>query len=433
MMRTHYVSSVTPAMDGKEVVLAGWAHEIRDIGKIKFLVLRDRTGTVQVTAKRGIVPDEIVGSIDFVKETVIQVKGKVVTGKGAKAGVEIIPTEKVVVLGPVSTTIPFEVTGKVPAELDVRLDNRYIDLRRLETTAVFKIRSAIETAFREKLLKLEFQEITPPCIVAAATEGGTNLFRVEYFEKEAFLAQSPQLYKQMAVVGGMDKVFMTTPVFRAEKHNTVAHLNEVLQMDIEMGFGDHNDAMDVLGEVAVHIISTIKENCGKELKILGREGLKVPEKVNRYTYTDMLEKLQKMGSSTKWGEDFTKDDEKKMPEAVGEELFIVYEWPTETRAFYSMPSKEDPKICHAYDLVYMGMEVASGAQRIHIPELLTQQLKSRGLNPEAFEFYVRAFRMGAPPHAGWSIGLERMTMAVCGMGNIRECALFPRDRVRLTP
>ncbi|MFH1470341.1 MAG: aspartate--tRNA(Asn) ligase [Candidatus Micrarchaeota archaeon] len=433
MMRTHYAARVTPEMDGKEVTLAGWAHEIRDIGKIKFLVLRDRTGIIQVTAKRGIVPDEIVDSIAFVKETVVQVKGKVVVGKGAKAGVEIIPTEKVVVLGPVSTTIPFEVTGKVPAELDVRLDNRYVDLRRIETTAIFNIRSVIEGAFREKLLGLDFQEITPPCVVAAATEGGTNLFKVEYFEKEAFLAQSPQLYKQMAIVGGMDKVFMTTPVFRAEKHNTVAHLNEVLQMDIEMGFCDHNDAMDILGDVAIHIIKRVKESCAKELAILGREGLKVPEKVNRYTYTEMLEKLAKLGSTTKWGEDFTKEDEKKMPEALGEELFIVSEWPTDTRAFYSMPTKEDPKICHAYDLVYMGMEVASGAQRVHIPELLVEQLKGRGMNPENFEFYVRAFRMGAPPHAGWSIGLDRMAMAITGVGNIRECTLFPRDRVRLTP
>ncbi|MFH0817241.1 MAG: aspartate--tRNA(Asn) ligase, partial [Candidatus Micrarchaeota archaeon] len=359
-MRTHYASSVTPELDGKEVTLAGWAHEIRDMGKIRFLILRDRTGTVQITAKRGIVPDEIVESINFVKETVVQVRGKVASGKGAKAGVEIIPSEKITVLGPVSVTIPFEVTGKVPADLDVRLDNRYIDLRRIETTAVFKIRSEIEGAFREKLLRLDFQEITPPCIVAAATEGGTNLFKVGYFEKEAFLAQSPQLYKQLAVVGGMDRVFMTTPVFRAEKHNTVSHLNEVLQMDVEMGFADHNDAMEVLGDVAVHIIKRVSEKCQRELKLLGREGLKVPEKVNRYTYTEMLERLQKLGSPTKWGEDFTKDDEKKMPEAVGEELFIVYEWPTDTRAFYSMPKKEDPKICHAYDLVYMGLEVASG-------------------------------------------------------------------------
>ena len=199
MMRTHYVSQVTDKMEGQPVTVAGWAHEIRDIGKIKFLVLRDRTGLLQVTAKRGIVPDEVVDSINFVKETVVQVEGKVVVGKGAKAGIELIPS-KVVVLGPVSETIPFEVTGKVPADLDVRLDNRYIDLRRLETTAIFKIRSVAHRAFREKLEGLDFQEITPPSIVAAATEGGTNLFKVQYFEKEAYLAQSPQLYKQLAVV-----------------------------------------------------------------------------------------------------------------------------------------------------------------------------------------------------------------------------------------
>lgn len=431
MMRTHYISKVTKDMEGQTVTITGWTHEIRDMGKIKFLVVRDRTGLMQVTAKRGIVPDGIVDSINFVKETVVQVEGKVAVGKGANAGIELIPS-KVTVLGPVSTTIPFEVTGKVPADLDVRLDNRYIDLRRLETTAVFKIRSVCQSAFREKLLELDFQEITPPCIVASATEGGTNLFKVQYFENEAFLAQSPQLYKQLAVIGGMDRVFMTSPIFRAEKHNTTSHLNEILQMDIEMGFCDHNDAMDVLAEVALHLIESTNEKCQRELKLLKRE-LKVPDKVNRHSYSDIVKKLGKAGSPIKWGDDFSKEDEKMMPDVLGEELFIITEWPTDIRAFYSMPSSEDPKICNAYDLVYMGMEIASGAQRIHSPELLVEQLKHRGLNPENFEFYVRAFRMGAPPHAGWSIGLERITMAICGSLNIRECALFPRDRVRLTP
>ncbi|MFH1447420.1 MAG: aspartate--tRNA(Asn) ligase [Candidatus Micrarchaeota archaeon] len=431
MMRTHYTSDITPEMGGETVTLAGWTHELRDIGKIKFLVLRDRSGTIQVTAKRGVVSDEVMDSIDFVKETVVQVEGEVVAGKGAKAGIEIIPS-KVTVLAPVSTTIPFEVTGKVPVELDVRLDNRYIDLRRKETAAIFKIRSVLEGAFREKLVGLGFQEITPPSIVASATEGGTSLFKVKYFENDAFLAQSPQLYKQLAVIGGMDKIFMTSPIFRAEKHNTSAHLNEILQMDIEMGFGDHNDAMDILAEVGVHLISKAKEECPKELEVLKRE-LKVPDKVTRYTYTEVLEQLNRAGSRLEWGDDFSKEDERKMPSVLGEEMFLITEWPTEIRAFYSMPTKDDQKKCNAYDLMYGGMEIASGAQRIHIPELLIQQLKNRGLNPDNFEFYTRAFRMGAPPHAGWSIGLERITMMICGVSNIRECSLFPRDRTRLTP
>ncbi|MDD5318180.1 MAG: OB-fold nucleic acid binding domain-containing protein [Candidatus ainarchaeum sp.] len=235
LMRTHYVSKLGPEMDGQEVTLAGWVHEVRDIGKIKFIQLRDRTGIAQVTAKKGAVPDETMAKMSLVKESVVQVRGKVKAQAQARKGYEIIP-EDVVDLNPVSAMIPFEVTGKVPAEIDVRLDNRCIDLRRLDTTAVFRIQAEALRAFRETLAALDFEEIRPPCISAAATEGGTDVFRLEYFEKHAFLVQSPQLYKQLAVIGGMDRVFMTVPVFRAEKHNTTTHLNEILQMDAEMGF-----------------------------------------------------------------------------------------------------------------------------------------------------------------------------------------------------
>jgi aspartyl-tRNA synthetase len=335
-------------------------------------------------------------------------------------------------LNPITAMVPFEVTGKVPADIDVRLDNRYIDLRRIETNAVFQIQHEILRSFREKLLDLGFQEIRPPCIVAAATEGGTEVFRLQYFEKEAYLVQSPQLYKQLAVIGGMDRVFMTVPVFRAEKHNTTTHLNEVLQMDIEMGFADHNDAMDVLESVMLNIISNVKKNCSEPLKILGVE-LNVPEKIQRYTYDDCVGRLQNAGVAMEWGADFTKEQEKKLVELIPEELFFITEWPTQVRAFYSMPKEGRPEVCNAFDLMYRGLEIASGAQRIHKADMLAEALKSRGLKPEDFEFYIRAFRLGAPPHAGWSIGLERITMKLAGVGNIREACLFPRDRTRLTP
>jgi aspartyl-tRNA synthetase len=287
-------------------------------------------------------------------------------------------------------------------------------------------------SFRERLCQLGFTEINPPCIVSAATEGGTELFPVEYFERKAFLAQSPQLYKQLAVIGGMDRVFMTTPVFRAEKHNTTTHLNELLSLDIEMGFADHNDAMGVLEDVIKHITSDVLNSCSEELRLLGAE-LKVPEKVGKHTYTDVVELLNKNGDKMPWGADFNREQESKAAELLGEEIFFITEWPTKSRAFYSMPKEGDPKMCNAFDLMYGGLEIASGAQRIHLPKLLVEQLTSRGLNPKEFEFYVNAFRMGAPPHAGWAIGAERLAMKLCNRDNIRECALFPRDRNRITP
>lgn len=431
MLRTHYAAEVKPEMSGARVTLAGWVHEVRDIGKVKFILLRDRTGVIQITGKKGATDDSVLESMNLVKESVVRVTGVVKEERQARGGVEVNPIE-IVNLNPVQVKIPFEVTGKVPADLDVRLNYRHIDLRRMETSAVFKVKSEMLRLFREKLLELGFQEINPPCIVSAATEGGTELFPVQYFEKQAFLAQSPQLYKQLAVVGGMDKVFMITPIFRAEKHNTTTHLNELISLDVEMGFADHNDAMDVLEEVVKHILSNIMKNCKEELRLLSSE-LSVPKKISRYTYTELVELLNKNGGKMKWGEDFTRENEMRTTELVGEELFFITDWPTRSRAFYSMPNEKNPEVCNAFDLMYGGVEIASGAQRIHLPDLLVKQLSSRGLDVKEFEFYVNAFRMGAPPHAGWAVGAERLAMKLCNRNNIRECSLFPRDRTRITP
>ncbi|MEM3690430.1 MAG: aspartate--tRNA(Asn) ligase, partial [Candidatus Micrarchaeia archaeon] len=319
-MRTHYAAEVKPEMNGQKVTLAGWVHEVRDIGKVKFILLRDRSGIVQITGKKGVTDDAVLEKMSLVKESVVKITGVVKEEKQARGGVEINPTE-IVDLNPVKVKIPFEVTGKVPADLDVRLNHRQIDLRRIETSAVFKVKSQMLYSFREKLHQLGFQEINPPCIVSAATEGGTELFPVQYFEKQAFLAQSPQLYKQLAVVGGMDKVFMTTPIFRAEKHNTTTHLNELISLDVEMGFADHEDAMDVLEEVMKHIISSVVKNCSEELKVLGAE-LKVPKNIKKHTYAEVVELLNKNGVKMKWGEDFTREGEMKAAELLGEELFF---------------------------------------------------------------------------------------------------------------
>ena len=430
MYRTHYVSEARKLLDS-EVTVAGWVHEVRDLGKLKFVSVRDRSGIMQVTAKSGREPDDVLSAMSQPKETVVSVTGKVVASKIADAGCELIPS-KFEILNEITTKVPFEVTGKVPADLDVRLDYRYVDMRTANTSAIFSIRSCIASAFREKCLLLGAVEIHPPTIVEAATEGGADVFKLQYFEKDAFLVQSPQLYKQLAVIGGMDKVFMTVPVFRAEKHNTLTHLNEALQMDLELGFATSKDAMDALEAVVLHILARVKKECIEELKTLKRE-LAVPKSIPRHTYTELVEKLNADKEEFKWGDDFTRETEKLLADELGYSTYFVTEWPTAIRAFYSQPDGKNPKICHAYDLNYESLEIASGAQRVHKPDVLIQQLKSRGLNPADFEFYINAFRVGAPPHAGWSIGLDRLTMKVCGLHNIREAVLFPRDRVRVRP
>ncbi len=427
--RSSYISELTPDMDGKEVLLGGWVHEVRNIGKIVFMILRDHTGTVQVVGKEGTVKAEVIRSMDLPKESVVCVHGVVKQSSESKSGIEIIPTG-IENLNPLSAQIPFEVTGKVPADMDVRLDNRHIDLRRLDTTSVFNIQSTVLSSFREAMLKSGLEEIRTPAIVEAATEGGADLFRVEYFEKAAYLAQSPQLYKQLAVIGGMDRVFMVVPVFRAEKHNTVFHLNEITQMDAEIGFSDHHDAISLLKKTIKGILSNVAEERQGDLKRLGVD-MGEP-KIKEITYRKAVSALNSEGNEIKFGEDLSRDAEIKLCKLFGD-LLVVKEYPKKIRAFYSMPNGSDSETCNSFDLLYRGLEISSGAQRIHLPDLLVSSIKEHGLDPSNFDFYVNAFRQGAPPHAGWSLGLERLTMQITGMKNIRECCLFPRDRVRLKP
>ncbi|MGB9703186.1 MAG: aspartate--tRNA(Asn) ligase [Candidatus Micrarchaeales archaeon] len=427
--RTHYINELNLSLSGSTVTVAGWVHEVRDIGKIVFLLLRDRTGIVQVTAKKGEASESLIKKMKLPKESVVQVKGIIKANKEVKAGFEIEPRE-IINLNPLSTKIPFDVTGKVPANLDVRLNYRYIDLRRRETQAIFNIESTVLNAFSSYLYSQGFQQIRTPCIIAEASEGGSEPFPVVYFEKAAFLAQSPQLYKQMAVIGGMDKVFMIMPIFRAEKSNTVYHLTESTQMDVEIGFANAADAIEVLCNTVTAIIKRVIEKNKTDLEVLGAK-LEIPE-IKKITYLDAIKKLSERGYPVKYGDDLTRKHEKALQAIFGDAI-VVRDYPTKLRAFYSMPKKDNPELSESFDFIYKGLEISSGAQRIHQPDLLIEALKKRGLNPNDFESYINAFKCGAPPHAGWSIGLERFTMQLTGAKNIRECALFPRDRDRITP
>jgi aspartyl-tRNA synthetase len=430
MERTHYVNEAKKAGEGK-ITIAGWVNDVRDLGKLKFVHVRDITGVMQVTMKKGIVPDELLESVDLNREDVVSFTGILQDNKMAPDGMELIP-ESFKLFSKVEKKLPVDPSGNVESELETRLDYRYIDLRKKDISTIFRAKSVIARAFREKMEELKFTEIHPSAISGAATEGGTDVFPIQYFENKAFLVQSPQLYKQLAVVGGFDRVTMTVPVFRAEKHNTVSHLNEIVQMDMEMGFADHNDAMDILEKTFLHMLGRVKERLGPDLEEIGTE-VKIPTEVPRYKHKDLVKKLQDSGFEIGDRDDFSKEAEKKLHELLGHELYFIYDWPTEVRAFYSMPDKEDEGICHAFDMMYKGLELASGAKRIHIPSVLEEQLRKRGLDPANFDFYINAFRMGAPPHAGWSIGLERATMQICGLNNIREAMLFPRDRTRIHP
>jgi aspartyl-tRNA synthetase len=433
-MRSHYSNEVNPSLDGKGVVLAGWVHEIRDLGSLKFVLLRDRGGLVQITAKKGVTDEKVVEQLSALsKESVVMVEGSVKSNPKAPKGVEISPTN-VTLIAAAQTPLPLDVTGKVDADLDTRLNNRFMDVRKPEVSAIFRIRAKVQEAFREFFTQRAFVEINPPSIIAAASEGGTNLFAITYFEREAFLCQSPQLYKQMMMCTGLDKVFITTPVFRAEPHNTPRHLNEIYQMDIEKAFiKDEEGVIEELEGVVNHIMKKVTVDCKAELEALKRT-VEVPElPFKRVSYDEVLDILRKYDVKLKWGEDIPPEGEKVLNEHFKQKPFFIKHWPTAIRAFYSRPLDNKPEACGAFDLDYMGMEMASGAQRIHNHDQLVEALKKKGLDPDNFEFYLKAFRYGMPPHGGWSIGSERITQAITGVSNIRECVLYPRDRHRIEP
>ena len=410
----------------------GWAEEIRNLGGIKFIKLHTTSGDIQVTLPKKLVSKEIFDIVDKItRQSALTVIGEMKDNKQAPGGKELIPS-KIEIVNLAETPLPLEPSEKTYAELDTRLDWRFLDLRTQKSLSIFRIQDEILKSFREFLTKEGFIEVQPPCIIASASEGGADLFKIPYFEKEAYLAQSPQLYKQMCAIS-LEKVFMITPVWRSEKFNKPTHLNEIRQMDIEMSFIEsEEDAMKILEEVFVYIIKSVSKNCKNELKELNRK-LEIPKlPLKRVTYTEVINALKKCNEKIEWGNDLSKLQEEKCLELFGE-AFFMKDWPTKIKAFYTMPNKNKPEICHAFDLIYNGLEISSGTQRIHIPELLIKQIKKHGMEPKDFKYYIDCFRYGAPPHAGWSIGLERITMTITGMKNIRECCMFPRDRNRLTP
>jgi len=432
-MRTHYSGQVKPEDEGKTIEVAGWAHEIRDMGKLKFLILRDREGFIQITAKVGVTAEEVLSKINSIsRESVVRVKGLIKKGPKAPNGVEINPLE-IEVISLAQSPLPMDPSGKVESDIDTRLNSRFMDVRKPEVAAIFKIRSNIVRAARSYLDAKGFIEIHSPKIIASASEGGTNLFPISYFDREAYLAQSPQLYKQMMMATGLDRVYETPFYFRAEEHDTRRHLNEITAVDVELAFiKDEEEVMQVLEGVVLEMIKAAAES-KKELGILKKE-VSVPDKALRVMYDEAVEILAANGKKIPKGEDIDTEGEKLLGEIMkkerNSELYFIKDYPLKARPFYTMPKNMD-HTC-SFDLEYKGVEVSSGSQRIHDYTLLMERMKAMKLNPDNFSFYLDAFKYGMPPHGGFGLGIDRMMMQILEVP-IREVVLFPRDRHRLTP
>jgi len=433
MFRSHYSKEISKNEYNSSVTVAGWVEDIRNLGSIAFLILRDKQGTLQLTILKKKTPELFDQLASLPRESVISVKGFCKENDKVRNGYEILPGS-VIVLSVAESPLPLGVVDKVESDFDTRLDNRVIDLRKPETQAIFKIRNSVLAIADDYLRSQCFLEVHTPKIIASSSEGGTDVFKLRYFEKEAFLAQSPQLYKQSLMATGLDRVYEIAWYFRAEEHNTRRHLNESTAVDVEMAFIDsEEDVMNVL-EHLVHAMWKRASECTDELEVL-KKTITIPTlPFARVRYDDAVEKVQQRNSQIQWGQDLSTEDEKILGEIMKQEnidFYFITKYPLASKPFYTMPDGE--KYSRSFDLECKGVEISSGSQRIHDVALLRERLQICGLETKDFEAYLNAFRYGMPPHGGFGFGIERFLMELLDLNNIRECILFPRDRTRLTP
>jgi nondiscriminating aspartyl-tRNA synthetase len=429
--RTHYSKEITPELNGKEVVVFGWALDIRDLGGLRFVILQDREGTVQVTIPRKKVSARVLEKAESLgRQYSIGVKGTVKETTMTPRGVEIIPSE-IRVLGEAQQPLPLDMTGRTPSQIDVRLDARVLDLSREENRALFKIQHVALESTRDFLSQLGFLEVQTPRLIASATEGGAQLFSVNYYDKQAYLAQSPQLYKEQLVID-FEKVFEIGHFFRAEEFHTRTHNSEFVSIDIEQAFATTDDVMEILEELMHYICEVVNDKCKKELVIL-KHKLEVPETpFKRFTYSQLVDELKKKKAEVTWGDDIPTPALRTLGK-LHPYFYFITEWPKTARAFYIKTKEDNSKLTYGFDLMWRSIELTSGGSRVDRKDVLIKRLKEKGLNPDSFRFHLQAFDYGMPPHAGWATGLERLTMMLTGKQNIREVTLFPRDRFRLTP
>lgn len=441
MWHTRYSTHVQPSDHGTVQRLAGWIEESRNLGKIAFLIVRDRDGTFQITLPKSKVGDALFErATKLNRESVVAIEAKIQPNAQVRNGWEVVPEEgKFHVLSEAAAPLPLGVVDKVNVEIDTRLDARFMDLRRPGPQAIFKIRNTVLEAGHEYLRSRGFLEIHTSRIIGSSSEGGTEVFKVKYFERDAYLSQSPQLYKQAMMATGFDRVYEVATYFRAEKHNTPRHLNEITAFDLELAFVENEqEVMEVIEGLFAHLWNRVASENQRELETLGKKLPRAAAPFARVAYDEMLQIINARGGHLQWGDDPGAEGERMLGEAMkekGHDFYFITRFPLLQKPFYCMPEhgSMDDKYARAFDLDYRGVELLSGAQRIHDAKLLEAGLHRVGLDPKDFEGYLKAFRYGMPPHGGCGIGIERILMQMLELSNIREAVLFPRDRTRLTP
>jgi len=423
---------------GETVTINGWVSVRRDQGKMVFFDVRDRSGTIQ-----GVVLPKS-DAIDIAKDTSIETpvlmsgmvnarpeKNVVVDKQNGDIELQI---ESIEILS-LAQTLPFELDAEL--NIDTLFDYRPLTLRRPRERAIFKVQAVLVSSYREFLQKEGFMEFQAPKFVGDDAEGGGNIFRVEYFkDKHAYLATSPQLYKEI-MVGVFERVFAVGNVFRAEKHSTTRHLNEYTSMDVEFGFiNDHRDVMRMENRLFKHIVTRLHEECEAEFKLLGSEIPVVPDEIPHMKLREAQALITaETGADCTNEPDLEPEHERWLcaysREKLGSDFIFITHYPVAKRPFYTMEDSDDPGFTKSFDLLFRGVEIATGGQRVHNYDMMIEKLKTKNLNSENFSFYLQAFKYGMPPHGGWGMGLERLTQKMLGLDNAKEAALFPRDMNRI--
>jgi len=421
--------------EGRVITLFGWAYRVRRMGALTFVLLRDRSGIIQVVFDRS--AGAGCDAVDEVGvEDAITVTGAVRAEARAQGGFELVGAGLRVISR--AATLPFEINlPQLKVGQDLALDHRVLSLRHPRSQAVFRIKAAIIQAFRDFSVRHGFIEVQTPKIVATATEGGANLFPVDYLGRRAYLAQSPQFYKQMLVLSGFERVFEVGPVYRAEPHNTSRHINEFTSLDWEVGWiSGATEVMDLEEAMLRELVAKLRAEHAADLAVLGVDlETRMPAlggRIPRMALSDAQQLLaQRHGKQLPPG-DLDPEGERLLCEALGGAVFVT-DYPVETRPAYAYPHPDRPALTDSFDLLMGGIEVTTGGRRLSERAALEASLVARGLDPQAFAYYVESFGYGSPPHGGLAIGAERLTVALLGLGNLREATFFPRDIDRLTP
>ena len=420
---------------GQQVKVNGAVHAVRDMGTVAFVILRKREGLLQCVYEKGTADFKLK---DIREASTIEVEGVLTENDKAPGGIEILMKKLIILSLPEEEMLPLPVSKwKLTTSLEAKLNYRSISLRNIRERAKFRIQEGLTRAFRDFLYSQGFTEIHTPKIGASGAEGGANIFKLEYFHRPAVLAQSPQFYKQM-MVGVFDRVFETAPVFRAEKHNTKRHLNEYTSLDFEMGYiSGFEDVMDMETGYLQYAMELLKKEYGKELEILNVI-LPNAERIPAVQFSEIKEKVcERYGHRMRNPFDLEPDEEQLISryakEEWGSDFVFVTHYPSKKRPFYAMDDPEDPRYTLSFDLLFGGMEITTGGQRIHNYKMLMDKISDRGMETDGMEQYLSTFKHGMPPHGGIGIGLERLTMKLIGEDNVRETTLFPRDLSRLEP